>query len=122
MSTVNTRLSEIENQIRRTIDETHTGEVVVPEEFKSPPIGNQQIIEPDEPSRPKNPEQRIQHMSNASETTEGERFSALEDSAQLEDGQRRTLTAQPNDLQYEIDKFEHEKKRMVPKFVEVTFR
>ena len=40
MSTVNTRLSEIENQIRRTIDETNTGEVVVPEEFKSPPTGN----------------------------------------------------------------------------------
>lgn len=49
-------------------------------------------------------------------------MTALEDLQQVEEGHRRTLTAQPNDLQYEIDRFEYVKKRMVPKFIDITFR
>ena len=36
MSTVNTRLSEIEGLIRKTIENTNQGELTTPEEFKMP--------------------------------------------------------------------------------------
>jgi len=106
--TVTDRLSKIERRIRQNITKTQEGDLIKPSSF----IETNAIEGLEE-------EAKISAEMRNSAIQQHPTDDLIQEISQTKT--RKTMQVQQNDLSYEIDKFEHNNRRMVPKLVKVTF-